>query len=65
MDLMTTTELLLEVRQVRQAYHKDSNVDLVVLEDVDLQLRPGEIVGCGPPRSLSGAVVGVCRRQTE
>ena len=42
---MTKTELLLEIRGVRQAYHKDSNVDLVVLDDVNLQLRPGEIVG--------------------
>ncbi len=36
---------LLEVRHCRQAYHKDSNPDLVVLEDVNLALRGGEIVG--------------------
>jgi NitT/TauT family transport system ATP-binding protein len=35
---------LLEVRGCRQAYHKDSNADLVVLEDVELKLREGEIV---------------------
>jgi NitT/TauT family transport system ATP-binding protein len=35
---------LLEVRGCRQAYHKDSNADLVVLEDVELTLREGEIV---------------------
>jgi NitT/TauT family transport system ATP-binding protein len=36
---------LLEVRNVRQSYHKDSNADLVVLDDVDLTLKTGEIVG--------------------
>ncbi len=36
---------LLEVRHCRQAYHKDSNVDLVVLDDVNVSLRTGEIVG--------------------
>jgi len=35
---------LIEVRNCRQAYHKDSNADLVVLEDVNLTLREGEIV---------------------
>ncbi len=38
-------DTLLEVRGVRQSYHKDSNADLVVLDGVDLTLRPGEIVG--------------------
>ena len=38
-------DLLLEIRGVRQAYHKESAADLVVLDNVDLQLRPGEIVG--------------------
>ena len=28
----------------RQAYHKDANADLVVLDDVNLTLREGEIV---------------------
>ena len=36
---------LLQVQGVRQAYHKDSNADLVVLDGVDVQLRAGEIVG--------------------
>jgi NitT/TauT family transport system ATP-binding protein len=35
---------LLEVLGCRQAYHKDANADLVVLEDVNLTLREGEIV---------------------
>ena len=39
---MTT---LLEVRHCKQAYHKDSASDFVVLDDVDLHLRTGEIVG--------------------
>ena len=32
MDQITTTDLLLEVRGVRQAYHKESAADLVVLD---------------------------------
>ena len=32
-------------RACRQAYHKDATADLVVLDDVDLALREGEIVG--------------------
>ncbi len=36
---------LVSVRNCRQAYHKDSNADLVVLDGVDLTLRAGEIVG--------------------
>ena len=35
---------LLEVLGCRQAYHKDASADLVVLEDVNLTLREGEIV---------------------
>jgi NitT/TauT family transport system ATP-binding protein len=35
---------LIEVTGCRQAYHKDANADLVVLEDVNLTLREGEIV---------------------
>ena len=35
---------LLEVRDCRQAYHKEASADLVVLEDVQLKLREGEIV---------------------
>ena len=36
---------LVSVRHCRQAYHKESSADLVVLDDVDLTLRTGEIVG--------------------
>jgi NitT/TauT family transport system ATP-binding protein len=35
---------LLEVRACRQAYHKDANAELVVLDDVNLTLREGEMV---------------------
>ncbi len=45
MDQIAAADVLLEIRAVRQAYHKDSSADLVVLDQVDLQLRPGEIVG--------------------
>ena len=45
MDQTAATDLLLEIRGVRQAYHKESAADLVVLDNVDLQLKPGEIVG--------------------
>ena len=40
-----TTEPLLQVSGVRQAYHKESSADLVVLDDVELRLGAGEIVG--------------------
>src|ERR1700689_131928 len=36
---------LLEVSGCRQAYHKEASAELVVLEDVNLTLREGEIVG--------------------
>ena len=36
---------LLNIRHVRQSYHKDSSADLLVLDDVDLTLASGEIVG--------------------
>ena len=36
---------LLAVRNCRQAYHKDSSADLVVLDGVDLTIAEGEIVG--------------------
>jgi NitT/TauT family transport system ATP-binding protein len=39
------TDTLLEVRHCKQAYHKDSASDFVVLDDVDLLLKTGEIVG--------------------
>jgi NitT/TauT family transport system ATP-binding protein len=35
---------LIDVRGCRQAYHKDANADLVVLDDVNMTLREGEIV---------------------
>jgi NitT/TauT family transport system ATP-binding protein len=38
-------EPLLQVRACKQAYHKDSSADLVVLDDVNMTLRTGEIVG--------------------
>jgi NitT/TauT family transport system ATP-binding protein len=36
--------LLIDVKACRQAYHKDANADLVVLDDVNLTLHEGEIV---------------------
>ncbi|MBS0560323.1 MAG: nitrate/sulfonate/bicarbonate ABC transporter ATP-binding protein [Proteobacteria bacterium] len=44
MDATVATEMLLEVRNCRQAYHKDAATDLVVLDDVALTLKSGEIV---------------------
>ena len=45
MDQTVAADALLQVRGVRQSYHKDSSADLVVLDDVDVSLRSGEIVG--------------------
>ncbi len=42
---ITADPPLLSVRGVRQAYHKDANTELTVLDDVDLTLHAGEIVG--------------------
>jgi NitT/TauT family transport system ATP-binding protein len=36
--------MLLDVRGCRQAYHKDTNTDLLVLDNVELSLREGELV---------------------
>ena len=36
---------LLTVRNCRQSYHKEASADLVVLDDVELTLEEGEIVG--------------------
>ncbi len=36
---------LLEVRNCKQAYHKDSASDFVVLDNVDVTIKTGEIVG--------------------
>ncbi|MBO0711158.1 MAG: nitrate/sulfonate/bicarbonate ABC transporter ATP-binding protein [Acetobacteraceae bacterium] len=35
---------LVRISDVRQAYHKDTNVDLIVLDQVDLTINDGEIV---------------------
>jgi len=43
--MSATAETLLEVRHCKQAYHKDSATDFVVLDNVELTLRAGEIVG--------------------
>ena len=45
MDATPPAEPLMEARHIRQAYTKDSAADLIVLDDVDLTLREGEIVG--------------------
>ncbi len=37
--------ILIEAQHISQAYHKDSAVDLQVLDDVSLSLHSGEIVG--------------------
>jgi NitT/TauT family transport system ATP-binding protein len=39
-----TASTLLEVHDIRQAYHKDASADLVVLDNVQLTLKSGEIV---------------------
>lgn len=44
MDTNVGQQCLLEVRGCKQAYHKDASADLVVLEDVNLSLREGEMV---------------------
>jgi NitT/TauT family transport system ATP-binding protein len=41
---VTTRPRLIEVKSCRQAYHKEANTDLVVLDDVNLTLHEGEIV---------------------
>jgi NitT/TauT family transport system ATP-binding protein len=48
MDAITdaiATAPLLEVRACRQSYHKDSSADLLVLDDVNVSIANGEIVG--------------------
>ena len=46
MDQLTAVETpLISVRNCRQAYHKDASTDLIVLDDVNLTLQSGEIVG--------------------
>src|SRR5580704_11213674 len=41
---VTTRPCLIDVKGCRQAYHKDANADLVVLDGVNLTLHEGEIV---------------------
>ena len=36
---------LLEIRQVRKAFPKPDGGELLVLDDIDLTLRDGEVVG--------------------
>jgi NitT/TauT family transport system ATP-binding protein len=38
-------KLLFHLENCRQSYHKDASADVIVLDDVDLSLREGEIVG--------------------
>ena len=44
MDARIETTSLVEVQGCRQAYHKESNADLVVLDDVNVSIRAGEMV---------------------
>jgi NitT/TauT family transport system ATP-binding protein len=39
------TNPLLQVRAIKQAYHKDASSDFIVLDNVDVTIRTGEIVG--------------------
>ncbi|MBV9653202.1 MAG: nitrate/sulfonate/bicarbonate ABC transporter ATP-binding protein [Acetobacteraceae bacterium] len=41
---VVTHPTLIDVKGCRQSYHKEANVDLVVLDDVNLTLHEGEIV---------------------
>ncbi|GAA5264064.1 NitT/TauT family transport system ATP-binding protein [Acidiphilium sp. MT5] len=45
MDQQASATMLLEVNHCGQAYPKDSNNELIVLDDVNVSLRSGEIVG--------------------
>ncbi|MCW8307571.1 nitrate/sulfonate/bicarbonate ABC transporter ATP-binding protein [Acidiphilium sp. PA] len=45
MDQHVTTHTLLEVSHCRQAYPKEANNELIVLDDVNVRLFEGEIVG--------------------
>ncbi len=44
MDTIVSQHALLEVRSCKQAYHKEANAELVVLDNVDLTLHEGEMV---------------------
>ena len=39
------TDPLLQVRSIKQAYHKDASSDFIVLDNVDVTIKAGEIVG--------------------
>ena len=41
----TIADTLIEVHACRQSYHKEASADLLVLDNVELTLREGEIVG--------------------
>jgi NitT/TauT family transport system ATP-binding protein len=43
MDALTSS--LLEVKNIKQAYHKEATTDFVVLDNVDVSIKAGEIVG--------------------
>jgi NitT/TauT family transport system ATP-binding protein len=44
MDTHGVRDTLVHVEHCRQSYHKDSTADLVVLDDVELTLKDGELV---------------------
>ena len=44
MNVALPASTLLEIRSCQQAYHKDSATDLIVLDNVELTLKTGEIV---------------------
>src|SRR5271170_3143054 len=72
-DIAPPSEVLLEVHKDRQSWRMDAGNELVVLDNVDLTLREGEIVGllgrsgsgkstllrivCGLLRPTSGDVI--------
>jgi NitT/TauT family transport system ATP-binding protein len=67
--MSATAEPLLEVRHCKQAYHKDSASDFIVLDDVNVSLRGGEIVGLlgrsGSGKSTLLRIVAGLLRPTE